>query len=268
MRFLVYIFSIFLLLPNQTERYYIIKIKGEITNVQTGKILAQGDEIQSNDHLKFSDADAMATVVSDNKNKYSLSLDNNMYNNEILMSYVKNALKLIKTKRVATRSIITNAPIADLKTFLGDNEFTVIGSSLRVRLSKQRFENQSVEVKFDLAGKQINKELIVGDTVLSISRKDLGAKSAGEVKLYHVDFYQRDKSRESIEKITRLDLNFIDEPPLRDELKTIMGVYKKKNYTKQEMKAFLMEYFIDFYGNTHEYLLSQYIDKLIEENMK
>jgi len=267
MKFLIFIISVYLLFSYQTERYYIVKVKGGITNVKSGKTLAQGDEINPNDQIKFSDGNAMALVVSDANKKYTLKLPNTA-NNVGLTASVTNSLIFSKTKRTASRGIITNAAIKDLKEFLGNNQFTVIGNSLEVKLSKQTFENQSIEAKYDLSGKPFNKEIARGDTILKLSRADLGAKSSGEVKLYHVDFYQSDKSRNRVDKITRLDLNFVDENAIKDELKTIIGVYKKKNYTKPDMKAFLMEYFIDFYGNTHEYILSQFIDKIIEENMK
>jgi len=269
MNLLIYIFSIFLLVPQQIETYYIVKVKGEIINTETGNALNQGDEIVDSDKLKFEDAEAMAIVVSDSQNKYALKFqkaDDAEYDEYI--TTVKNALKLTKKKRIGTRGMITNAAIKDLKEFLGDNEFTVIGNSLAVKLSKQTFENQSVEAKYDKAGKPFNKELIKGDTILNLSRAELGAKSYGEVTLYHVDFYKHDKTAQSVEKLTRLDLNFIDENALRDEFKTIIAVYKKKNFTKAQMKPFLMEYFIDFYGNTHEYLLSLFVDKIIDENMK
>jgi hypothetical protein len=255
--------------PAQTETYYIVKVKGEITNAKTGKTLGQGDALSDSEKLIFGDKDAIALVVSDSKNKYTLKYPNaDISDAGQLISSVKKSLILTKKNKINTRSLITNASIKDLKEFLGENEFTVIGNSLDVKLSKQAFENKSVEAKYDKDGKPFNKELVKGDTILFLSRTELGAKSYGEVKLYHVEFYKYDKLEESVEKITRLDLNFIDEYALRDELKTIISVYKKKNYTKNEMKTFLMEYFIDFYGNTHQYILSLYIDKIIEENMK
>jgi len=269
MKLLIFFISIIFLVPKQSETYYIVKVKGDIVNTTTGKTLAQGDAIEASDELKFSDADAMALVISDSQSKYSLkfpNIDNTEYDEYI--STVEKALTLTRKKRFATRGILTDAPLKDLKEFLGDNDFTVIGNSLEVKLSKQAFENLSIEAKYDKNGKPFKKELIIGDTILNLSRKELGAKSYGEVKIYHVDFFKLNEKDQSIEKITRLDLNFIDEYALRDELKTIINVYKKKDYTKPQMKTFLMEYFLDFYGNTHEYLLSQYVDKIIADNMK
>ncbi len=269
MKLFIIVISIFLMVPKQSETFYIVKVKGNIINATTGKSLAQGDAIEATDELNFGDLDAMALVISDSQNKYALKfpkVDGTEYSEYI--ASVKNSLTATKKNRLATRGLITNAPIRDLKEFLGDNDFTVIGNSLEVKLSKQSFENKSIEAKYDKDGKPFNKELIIGDTLLNLSRSELGAKSYGEVKLYHVDFYKHDKTDISVEKITRLDLNFIDENALRDELKTIIAVYKKKDYTKPQMKTFLMEYFLDFYGNTHEFVLSQFIDKVIADNMK
>ena len=61
--------------------------------------------------------------------------------------------------------------------------------------------------------------------------------------------------------------NFIEKAALKDEFKTIIGVYKKKEYTKPQMKKFLMEYFGDFYGNTHLFTLNKFVDTIIAESM-
>ncbi|MFN8254683.1 MAG: hypothetical protein U0W24_03280 [Bacteroidales bacterium] len=268
MKILIFFISILFVMPQQTETYFIVKIKGDIINANTGKKLEQGDELKPTDKLIFSNKNDMALLVSDLKNKYTLSYLESDVSNDQLISTVNKSVKLTKRNKIASRGLITNAAIKDLKEFLGDNEFTVIGNTLSVKLNKQAFENQSVEAKYENNGKPFQKQIMVGDTILNLSRKDLGAKSNGEVKIYHVEFYKLNKSEESVEKITRLDLNFIDEQAIRDELITIIGVYKKKNYTKNDMKAFLMEYFNDFYGNTHMYQLSQYVDKIVEDNMK
>jgi hypothetical protein len=267
MKILIFFFSLLLIVPQQTDTYYIIKVSGNITNSVTGQILSQGDEILATDQIQFSDKNDYALIVSDNNARFKMKYPKVAGNIEgPYTEIVKNTLNSSGKTRIKTRGIITNADIKDLKEFLGDDEFTVIGNSLNVQLSKQTFEDKTVVAKYDKNGEIIDKPIINEDYKLDLSRKTLGVKSSGEVKLYHVDFYQQDDS-EGYQKITRLDVNFVDEPVLKDELATIIGVYKKKDYDKNKMKSFLMEYFLDFYGNTHMFTLSEFVDKIIEDKM-
>lgn len=268
MKILLVFLSLLIFIPQQTDNYYIVKISGNIINTTTGKHLAQGDEILATDEIQFTDRESYALVVGEKSERYKMKFPESVIDNEgQFTSIVKNSLSKSGKIRKKTRGIITNADIRDLKEFLGEDEFTVIGNSLNVQLSKQEFQDQSVVAKYDKNGQIVDKELVDQDYKLNLSRKTLGVKPSGEVKLYHVDFFQKNDAQ-GIQNITRLDFNFIDELALKDELITIIGVYKKKSYDKIQMKSFLMEYFGDFYGNTHLYTLSQFIDKIIAENMK
>ncbi len=270
MKLFTILLSVLLLGTYQTENYYIIKVKGDIVNQRTGKHLAQGDAILATDELKFMDKSSMALVISDTRGRFKLEYPEKDKENDFeFTAFVKSALVASNKVQFSTRGIITNAPINDLKAFLGEDEFTVIGNNLDVQLNKSRFANQKVVAKYENKGQQVDKELVTEDYKLQLSRNTLGVKAYGEVKLFHVDFYkQESESLDSEEKITRLDVNFIDKAALSDEFKTIIGVYKKKEYTKPQMKKFLMEYFGDFYGNTHLYMLDKFVNEIITKNME
>ncbi|NJO92394.1 MAG: hypothetical protein HC831_28070 [Chloroflexia bacterium] len=269
MKLFIILLSVLLFGTYQTENYYVIKVKGDIVNQRTGKHLEQGDAILATDELTFKDKNSMALVISDTRGRFKLQYPENETKNDFeFTAFVKSALVASNKVQFSTRSIITNAPINDLKAFLGEDEFTVIGNSLDVQLNKSSFTNQKVLAKYENKGQQVDKELVTEDYKLQLSRNTLGVKSYGEVKLFHVEFYKQVENMESEEKITRLDVNFIDKASLLDEFKTIIGVYKKKDYTKPQMKKFLMEYFGDFYGNTHLYTLNQFVDEIITQNME
>lgn len=268
MKILLVFLSLLMVIPQQTDTFYIVKVSGDIINTSTGKHLTRGDEILATDEIQFADREAYALVVGEKSERYKLKFPESIIDDEGgFNSMVRNSLSKSKKIRVKTRGIITNADISDLKEFLGEDEFTVIGNNLNVQLNKQEFQDQSVIMKYDKNGQKVDKELVDMDYKLNFSRKDIGVKPVGEVKLYHVDFYQKNDAQ-GIQNITRLDFNFIDEFDLKDELITIIGVYKKKGFDKLQMKSFLMEYFGDFYGNTHLYTLSTFVDKIIAEQMK
>jgi hypothetical protein len=268
MKILVFLLSLWLIIPQQTDTYNIIKVSGKIINSATGQALKQGDEIRSVDQIQFADKDVYALVMGGKGERLKMKFSGKDPDSKgLYKGIVKNTLSKSGRIRSKTRSFITNADIKDLKEFLGNDEFTVIGNTLNVQLSKQAYQNKSVLAKYDKDGQIVDKPMIDQDMKLDLSRKNLGAKSSGEVKIYHVDFFQKNDIS-GIEKITRLDVNFIDELALKDEMATIIGVYTKKGFDKDAMKNYLMEYFVDFYGNTHMYTLSQFVDKIVAEKMK
>ena len=268
MKILAFFLSLWFILPQQADKFYVVKVSGDITNTITGELISQGDEILSTDLVEFSNKNAYALIVGDKSERYKLKAPDLVLESDgAFKDLVKNTIEKSGRVRIKTRGIITNADIKDLKEFLGEDEFTVIGNSLNVQLSKQTFLDKSVLVKYDKNGEIIDKELIDEDYKLNLSRKNMGVKNAGEVKLYHVEFFEKEDAT-GIRKITRIDFNFVDETAIKDELITIIGVYSKKNFDKIQMKNFLMEYFVDFYGNTHLYTLSEFVDQLIAERMK
>lgn len=269
MKILAFLLSVMLLGGSQTEKFYVIKVKGEITNLTTGKLVEKGDEILLTDQFEFKNKRSYAIVIGDQKGRYEMKFPQKSdIASRTYVAIGKESLIKKNRARYNTRSIYTNAPINNLKVFLGEDEFTVIGNSLDVKLSKNKFINQSIVAKFEKKGEQVDKNIVNEEYVLQLSRNSLGVKSSGEVKLYHVDFVKKASTASVEEKITRLDVNFIDKNIIQDELETIIGVYKKKNYTKPQMKQFLMEYFSDFYGNTHMYSLSKFVDEIIKKNME
>jgi predicted metalloprotease len=268
MKALIFLFSLWLICPPQTDTYYIIKVSGNIINSTTGTSLSQGDEIMSVDEIQFGDKDVYALVMSDKGDRLKVQFTGTGPDESgLYKGIVKNSISKSNKKRIKTRSFITNADIKNLKEFLGDDQFTVIGNSLDVQLSKEVFVDNSVLAQYEKNGQRIDKELVDQNYKLNLSRTNLGAKPVGETKIYHVDFFQK-SDQIGTQKITRLDFNFIDAPALKDEMSTIIGVYTKKGFDKTAMKNYLMEYFVDFYGNTHLYTLSEFVDKIVAENMK
>ena len=53
--------------------YFVLQIKGQITNQKTKKALAVGDKVEEKDEIVFKSADAKAVVVSKEKGRYVIS---------------------------------------------------------------------------------------------------------------------------------------------------------------------------------------------------
>jgi hypothetical protein len=58
---------------DKTEQYYVIKVQGEIQRLKTGNLLNTGDEIISNEALKFRTDYSRAAVISPGKGRFILA---------------------------------------------------------------------------------------------------------------------------------------------------------------------------------------------------
>ena len=131
-------FSLLQLTSFQTENYYIIKIKGEIYNETAGKILQQGDAVKATDKLTFRQKDAMAMVISDSRGRFTLKYpEKNNNNDNALYVFVKTALVMNKQNQLSTRAIGISSTISNLRNYLGEDVFNIIGDTLQIKLSKK-----------------------------------------------------------------------------------------------------------------------------------
>ena len=53
MKLLVIFITLLFILPQQTDKYYVVKVSGEILNTATGKYLNQVDEVLPDDWVDF-----------------------------------------------------------------------------------------------------------------------------------------------------------------------------------------------------------------------
>src|SRR3972149_7060966 len=137
---LIIVFLFFSTLVNaQTENYYrVIKVSGDIMNVDQGKNLGTGDKIEGSEKLKFQSANANALAINGISEKFSLkSPSSDMISGSGgLVAVQLSATLVVSRNQLSTRGLQDDRPVLDLKSYLGKETFTVIGDSLSVLLDK------------------------------------------------------------------------------------------------------------------------------------
>jgi len=252
--------------PNN-DLYYVIKVKGTIINKNSGKILVPGDQIKSSDQLSFSNATDQAIVLSSSRGKFTLAIpQDNLFDNNTLLAYADKSLSPVDSRsQLATRSLAQGKQ-SDLKNYFGNQTFYIIGKELSVALDETKYPlNPSTYLSVEYFEKE-QKSVKVKNTNQTVTLALNDFRSTIETQkhdtIHNASLYHYDNQHKLINKITDVNMVFLDEQLLNQEFKTIISVLKQGNMDPKEINAYIFQYFIDIYGQTDNYMLNQYIGRL------
>ncbi|OQY04627.1 MAG: hypothetical protein B6I20_02715 [Bacteroidetes bacterium 4572_117] len=266
----VILFAIFTTLNFQTENYYVIKTKGDIYNETSSKNLVQGDAIKAGDKLKFTQKDAMALVISDNRGRFTIKYPDRIEESEgALTVFVKNALIANQQNRLSTRSVAIQSTVKHLDSYFGDNDFNVIGDKLVVKISKNYYpisRGYDIIARYFINDKEYGKELSATNQTMVLSRTKFELPGDKEVYVEDVDIFKMNVTADEEDLISTINLRFIVKADLEKEFVTIINKFDDGRISKSKLKSLLVNYFNEFYGKTDEFYLNQYISQLIIDN--
>jgi len=273
MKFLsIIIFGLFSVLQFQTENYYIIKIKGEIYNESSGKVLKQGDAIKSDDKLKFTQKEAIALVISDSRGRFTLRYPERPEESVgALTVFVKNALTTSQLNNLSTRSLATGSSVNHLDTYLGNKIFNVVGDELKINLSKKYYtvnKENKIVARYELNNQKYLAELSLESQTITLSRSKFELSNTDVDVLKKVNIYQLNVPTGKKKLIASVGIRFIEKDKLEQEFVTIIEKFNKEGTSKAKLNALLIGYFNDFYGKTDDLSLHKYTAKLIDSNIE
>lgn len=258
------------LLPyfQQDEVYHIIKVEGVIYIASTGKQVKQGDKIKPTDELEFASADASALVISNTRGKFTLQMPENddFFDDSKLFAMADNAISPISGRpQVSTRSTF-GAEITDLETYLGAEDFNIIGNELELKLSKTKYpidENNYFLLRYKIDESPIKRKPEVKDQSIVFNKTQLLEGTNADVnKIEAVEIFQVNKNSNETEYITSVNLIFLDKDALVKEFEIILEILTEQSASKNEISEYLRNYFTDIYGNTDMNSLYIFINNL------
>ena len=236
----------------QDEVYHVIKVEGTIYVASTNVQLKQGDKIKPTDQLRFASADASALVISNTRGKFTLQMpdDENIFDDSQLFAMADNAISPISGRpQLSTRNVFM-AEVSRLDDYFGDDDFNIIGDELTIKLSRAAYnldDNNYFLLKYKKGDEFITKKPDVENNSIILRRTQYIEKSG---KLESVDIFQIEKSSGSSEKITTVNLVFLNKNDLEQEFKIIVDILKEQGANKNEINDYLRDYFTDIYGKT------------------
>ena len=257
--------SLVLYTQDAGEIYNIIQIRGGIFNISAGSNLEQGNILKPKDKLEFEN-NAFATVISNAKRKYSLKMPY-FTGSEDVFAYAELSLSPVHSRgQLSTRGAIGESGVKDLKNYLGNETFNIIGDKHEILLDKDLYKlnnDEFIVFYYTINENQVSKKVGFNKQVLNIEKEKLIASKgdtlySDTIKLVSVYKYQQ--STGNNELITKINLSFVNELELKKEFFTIILILRKQNMTDDEISDYLKEYFYDIYGQVDD----DQLNKLIE----
>ncbi len=257
---------------SSSEVYYIIKVKGKIVNLNTGKELLQGMRIEASDKLEFTNNKAMALVISSKRGRFTLKLppkNENEVKNELIV-FVNSAIFPIVTKtRLGTRSSGFSTKVYNLKEYFGDENFTIIGKELKLKIDRSKYalsKNNYIVFKYTHNNKSEENIIDCKKQVLTINKEKLlvgNNKSVHSNSINKINLVLYKKITDNEKKITKFKLIFITKNELKTEFTTLNNILKKQKQSIVKRKQYMIDYFADIYGKTNMIELVKLIDEII-----
>ena len=249
------------------EFYHIVKVDGEIINVETGKPLAAGDEIKPSDQLRFNSPYATAVALSNLRGKFTISMPENsdLFGDNQLLAMAGNAVSPIGSRMQLSTRGIAGMAVKDLKNFLGDEDFYVIGNKLSVNLDKSVYpldENNFFVFVYQLNGEKKSKKIGYTGQELTIEKDKLIDDIDNDSTIIReVQVFRYNKEKNTSTPVTTVSMSFIEEDQLQREFSEVIDFLKTQELQRPEIMNYMQEYFRDIYGKTDNDKLFLFINQ-------
>ncbi len=252
----------------QGEIFTVVKVKGSIYNV-TGKIpVNAGSVVSARDQLEFGSVDAEAIAISNTRGKFIIKQPaDDLFGESIAMSSVDNSASPIASRsQYSVRAI--EFRVDDLASYLGRGTFFIIGDSVQITFSPNTYplsESKYFSVSFLHKGEDVSVDLVGNGQEVLFSRQSIFAPHLQEHQIDALSFYYLDATKQSIQKLATVRIQFIAEKDLLDEFALVANVLSSQGMDRKNMRGYMKQYMLDVYGNTDPTALQEFLTKVLAE---
>lgn len=259
------------------DSFIVTRINGKVTNNKTGTLLKAGDVLQPSDRVTFDSFDSYVISIGQNMGRYMIKLHEPPAPETIqqLTAMVKDVA--VPTKRrslMAERYRPDETVVNDLRSYFGNDKFTVIGDIVSVPINNQAYpidNNRFIVFYYRVNNNPVSKKIGYEENSLIIEKDKLLSTNAGVItqnEIPSVGVYLYEKNTRTSEEITKFNLAFVDRETLTNEFLTIIPILQKQRMAKDDIKKYLIEYFYDFYGSTDSRSIKAFVDDLVDKMVK
>ena len=252
-------------------KYFIINVVGEIKNKETGQLIKKGDVIDKDDKLLFESKKGKLMLISENRDKFLIKKPKRVKENEeFITSEIAMAVKSRAALVTRSGGAIEDAEIKDLKSYFGEDVFTIIGDSLNLPLNQNIYPlnaDQFIVFYYNVDDKQVAKKIGYNDNVLQIDKSKLiEGQEIDESEINNLTVYRYIKSSQETDFITEFSLSFVDSKSIIEEFKTLIPILQGQNLDRNGIKDYMKEYYYDFYGITDKRLLDAFTESVLVQS--
>jgi hypothetical protein len=252
--------------PHEDQYYHIIKIKGKILNVTTGESLSPGDKINASDQLEFMDQYSQAIVMGDKTGKFTITMpEGDIFGESKLLAMAETAASPIEGRSQLITRAGGEQTVDDLNNLFGNESFYIIGERLDINMDPDNYslsKENYITLEFSLNEEHISKKLKSNNQTLYINKMALIGENEPDT-ISNVSVYQYDMSSRTINKITEMNMVFVDEDVLINEMNMIKKLLIEQEKSRKDIINYLAKYFVDIYGKTDHGQLFSFIRERI-----
>jgi hypothetical protein len=234
---------------NKTEQYFVIKVQGEIQRLKTGNLLFSGDEINSNESLKFRTDYSRAAVISPGRGRFILTSPGKSDNNG-------RANFLPPMNNLSSRSLLASTTNDILEYFNGEVLFlgsdTIKFDNSKLVLDKDNY----FTISYDISG--VENKSIVNPSAGFICISKYALFKDQQPKTATITLHSSQANTQKIEFVPV----FPDYDKLKAEVKLIIANSSKKQ--RSEVVTDIASYLNDFYGK----ISLSTVDFWLKQNLK
>ena len=249
------------------EELYLIRVKGEITNLTTEKKLKPGDQIKLSDELSFK-GESDAILYSNTRGRLQLKkLKNKAKPSGELYYIVKENLLAVKKSAISrSNQIVVANNQRDFKSFFGKYYSVSSLDYLQVDTYKYPLDkNNFFYFRYTWKEEEINKMidfngdtlLLKGEEIFSLNGTSLKLTGSIEASLY---YYQALKETSTF--IVSSNFELINSDIILNEIALLVEILKKDKIDNVELRTEVEKFLSDEYGN---YCFRCFWDKLAEQ---
>lgn len=241
-----------------SDTYFVIHVKGTVTNQTSGKALKVGDKISSEDKVTFGASDAAAIIMGP-KGKFTLTPSASSKNNSSeLSAFVKASMLPLKSNgHLSTRGEETTG-VSDLKGYLGTAQFAIIGNKHSINLNPLKYtinDKQLFVYRYVYEGTVISKKIASQGNTLLLDKTALYTNKGNYIdpdKVKTVEIYSMNTSTNKSQKITSFSPVYLNESDLKEQLLVQKKILTEQKRTEEEIYKDLLGFIVDVYGKTDE----------------
>lgn len=247
-QFLLIIFILFLFTQlGYSQTYIVLKVKGEIVNEQTGKLLKEKDELSLNDRVTFRSDKVLAVLYNKDSGRFLLKPMKKFEGEFTEYVYAS----LVKSKGVMDKGLFSlqkefESPyfvIGEFKFKVNPKEYPITDNSYF--FIRYVYQDDTVSKRISFTSDEI---IFDKNFIYTIGDKQIDQELVDRVDLYYT-YVKNNKQREQL--ISKFILRFADEEGLKKELESYMELLNASGKNKDEISEELIAYIVDVYGRTN-----------------
>jgi hypothetical protein len=236
----------------QAEQYNVINIVGQIKVKGSGKLLAKGDVISSEDQIVFMAPTAMAAVFSPSKGRFTLKPKPDQKTGGEFYAFVKASI-VPQTQTLATRGggdLGVVPPDAD-NEICGHDFLILEGTALTLSDKYVVDDGHFFYLKINWNGQDISKKLKAAEGKLLLDAAEIlqvdGKKVlAEEMSQFRLNYYDA-TTKKSTEVCTFTPI-FADPDALTEDATIIVTADREAGVPEEKMKSDVYNYLLYSYG--------------------